>query len=573
MPEVPRSTGAALLAAVALLLTTWSLVVPVFEAPDEPAHWQYARFLHDRWSTGDWSLPHYEAGFEEANSPPLAYAAIAALAAPSELPTMVVTPNVEGGHVSLAPPRTFYNTDRDLGRYRPLRLARFVSVAMSVVTVWLCYLIGRTATGRADTGLLTALVVALLPQFSFRAGQVSNDACMTMWAAAVTLGLVRQLRLGFTWSRGLWTAVALACAYLSKISAIALVVPFAFVLGTERGPLRTRAARFAVLGLALAIVLPWTLRNIALYGDPFASGAMEQAVAHIITKRSLLSTYFLWDFPYILSLSFVGIFGWANVMMPRWIYALYAAGALTALVGLAREWAGRRLDRRLVTTLALTLAATLAIVVHINLSFTQPQGRYLFPALPAVALLVVLGLQGLPALPAQPGAIRPSTAGVVLVAGNLYALAMVVWPAYYPAVAHDLGTGSRTLGVAATAGFAFDPRDGAFVVTGPDPWWLVPIDERAERYGTIELELHASLAPAARQGCVYFSTVSRTMVDTPRRCFVWTADGKSQRVTVSMRDHPGWTGQLTHLRVDVLDDDQPPAPGARVTLERWLLHR
>ena len=42
-----------------------------------------------------------------------------------------------------------------------------------------------------------------------------------------------------------------------------------------RGSLRTRALRFAVLGLALAIVLPWTLRNITLYGDPFASGAME----------------------------------------------------------------------------------------------------------------------------------------------------------------------------------------------------------------------------------------------------------------------------------------------------------
>ena len=38
-----------LLAAAFVLFATWSLVVPINEAPDEPAHWQYARYLHDHW--------------------------------------------------------------------------------------------------------------------------------------------------------------------------------------------------------------------------------------------------------------------------------------------------------------------------------------------------------------------------------------------------------------------------------------------------------------------------------------------------------------------------------------------
>ena len=50
------------------LFAAWAFAVPVYEAPDEPAHWQYARYVRNHWS-----LPYYQAGFEEANSPPLAY--------------------------------------------------------------------------------------------------------------------------------------------------------------------------------------------------------------------------------------------------------------------------------------------------------------------------------------------------------------------------------------------------------------------------------------------------------------------------------------------------------------------
>ena len=59
----------------------WSFAVPVFESPDEPYHWQYARFLHDQRR-----LPYYDPTFVEANSPPLYYALIAVVARPTELP-------------------------------------------------------------------------------------------------------------------------------------------------------------------------------------------------------------------------------------------------------------------------------------------------------------------------------------------------------------------------------------------------------------------------------------------------------------------------------------------------------
>ncbi len=42
-----RNYGSLLLASAAILLVAWSLVVPIYEAPDEPAHWAYAQYLHE----------------------------------------------------------------------------------------------------------------------------------------------------------------------------------------------------------------------------------------------------------------------------------------------------------------------------------------------------------------------------------------------------------------------------------------------------------------------------------------------------------------------------------------------
>ena len=89
------------LLAVALfaLYAAWALLTPVFEAPDEPAHWQYARYLHDHWA-----LPRYVAGFEEANSPPLAYVLFAPFAREAGSPDMVMGVAPGGNLTSLAPP-------------------------------------------------------------------------------------------------------------------------------------------------------------------------------------------------------------------------------------------------------------------------------------------------------------------------------------------------------------------------------------------------------------------------------------------------------------------------------------
>ena len=424
-----------LLAASFLLFATWSLVVPINEAPDEPSHWQYARYLHDHWR-----LPRYQAGFEEANSPPLAYAVFAPLAADASTPEIVMARRPDGSFVSLAAPRVFMNTGEDHLRYWPQRSARLVACAISTATVLFVWRAGLAAAG-PTVGLLAALVVALLPMFAFRAGHVSNDALLGCWAAAATWGMVRLLREPFSWRVASLTSAAVGLAYMSKISAIALVPPFALalVLAEPAAQWRVRALRLSALAVAAAIIAPWTVRNLVLYGDFFASEAMRTAVAHIITDRPLLSRYFIDDFPRILTKSFIGVFGWANVLLPRLAYGPYVALFGVGLAGAAVATLRGRLHWRIAVVLAVACLGALAVVVRINLQFTQPQGRYLLPGLPAFAVLLALGLQALPTAVAR--RFSPGVLGSLLAAANVATLLFVVWPAYYPPL--DAHAGER----------------------------------------------------------------------------------------------------------------------------------
>src|SRR5262249_6707694 len=168
-----------LLLASAALMISWSFVVPVFESPDEPAHWQYARYLRV-----NRKLPFYDQFFVEANSPPLYYLAVAPLATYSDIPP-VLGWSVPEGRIMPALPRLFQNSNSDYVRYWPIRAVRLATVLISLITVLFCYLSGVEATGRESTGLLAGAFTAFLPQFTFRGMSVSNDAMVTAAHAAL----------------------------------------------------------------------------------------------------------------------------------------------------------------------------------------------------------------------------------------------------------------------------------------------------------------------------------------------------------------------------------------------------
>ena len=127
--------------------------------------------------------------------------------------------------------------------------------------------------------------------------------------------------------------------------------------------------------------------------------------------------------------SFIGLFGWMNVMMPERVYNGYLGLTVLALAGFVLAVMRRRVSIPVALLLVATCGVALAAVfVGINLGYTQAQGRYMFPALAALGTMFGIGLSTLPGW-------RPVATRVLLVTlavANGISLWKVVVPRYWP---------------------------------------------------------------------------------------------------------------------------------------------
>lgn len=420
-----RKYLAAIPLASAALMVAWSFAVPVFEGPDEPAHWQYACYLNQKRA-----LPLYGPSFVEANSPPLYYLLIAPLAVDPKLPAIGYGTEYDR-ILMLYPPRLFQNTSGDFGLYWPFRAARLVSVLISVFTIWFCALAGMEASGSPGTGLLVGGLVAFWPMFTFRGMNVSNDTLVAALSALALYLILRLIKRGFTWGIGILAALAVAGAFLGKTSAIILPVPLLLAIISEKAPRRVKLLRAGVLGAMMLITVgPWLNRNRHLYGDLLAHRAMFTAVSNLVHEHSLGSVYFRTYFPLHLIRSFIGTFGYMSLPLPAMAYLIYTIALVAAGACWIRGIWQRRIDFRLSAILISVIVLNLIVVVNINLTFTQPQGRYMLPALPAIAVLLGLGLES----GRSWSEFRTKLTLGGLAATNLIILVFLVVPAYWPPV-------------------------------------------------------------------------------------------------------------------------------------------
>ena len=456
-----RLALAAVLALYVGLAVLYSIVNPLFEAPDES--WHYGFVWHLRTGRGlpvATLSPTTPPVMQEALQPPLYYVLAAGLTwwVPTEDLSTVVEQNPAGGigrsegagatrqWVLLRPDRFPYS-----GELLGAHLARLLSVALGALTVLATWLVARElAPDRPAVWILAAALNAFVPQFLFISSAVSNDALAACTAAWGLLLAIRIARGNLTVRRTVALGLVAGLGALAKLSVLGLI-PLGLVALTpgawRSGPSRWVRHAALFLGVALAVCGWWYARNLVLYGDPLAfrtfvlaSGGTGEASFDLAGLPGELRT---------LVESSWALFGWCNVHADPWLYLVYDLLAAVALCGLpfhvasvhsARTGSNRRAepalpplsstqsgvgpsggtsDARATGGKALLPAGIAALwIVLIGGAFVRYQfylvawqGRLLFPALAAACAFLGIGLASLPL-----GRVRsPAAAGLVVV--------------------------------------------------------------------------------------------------------------------------------------------------------------
>lgn len=441
-PVVLRRMGLGLVVAIyGLLVVLYAVNVPRWNAPDEPAHFNYIRSLAERGqlpilAAGDYDHEYLErlkaARFPpqmpiealryESHQPPLYYLLGAALfraSIPFGLAGQVLVLRLLSGLLGLLLLFVAYATVRRIfpgDDWLALAVPSFMAFTPMHVAV-------NAAIGNDP---LADLILAVILWESVGILQAPNlpRACASGERephlpplSAAESGAVppsrvgkgaRGLGLSFRYQRlGLWLGLALltkTTAYAGVLVVAAAVIIAAYRQGHWRRGLRGVAGVWA---LALLVSGWWFLRNAIVYGpgDPFglqrhASVAAGQPLTGGIGVQALLR------FATITFQSFWGQFGWMGVLMDERVYTALAVLSLAAALGLVLYvlalWRGQRSltppQRAALLLLLLTLLLVATAMGQYNFtSFLQPQGRYLFPALLAIATGFVLGIRELAA--------------------------------------------------------------------------------------------------------------------------------------------------------------------------------
>lgn len=401
-----------LLAVFVAVAIGYSLIIPLFEGPDEDDHFRYAKFIADQRAL---PVQLFEPGGGIAGhqgwQPPLVYALAALVIAPIDTldyeqhlwrnyaGTFVGDPSCCGRNI-------YYHTDAENFPYTrttlAVHLARLISILFGAVTIYAAYALARELfTDNEWLALAIASVVAFNPSFLFASALVSNDAPLAAFSALALLMWARLLngRVALNAKTAALTGLILGFAILTKTTALGLVPLTMLVLlflAWRARDLRLGITTNVILVAVFALIAGWWfVRNWILYGDPLAARLVS--VSALFPRSGELTPPELFQ----ISLPWMWQTFWGGPtpgdFSPIILSALAILTAI-ALIGFTIFFF-RIPNYKLRITIFFLVAWFVVIFVaqlrFITMTTGADQGRYLFPAIPVIALIIVLGLDTL----------------------------------------------------------------------------------------------------------------------------------------------------------------------------------
>jgi hypothetical protein len=191
----------------------------------------------------------------------------------------------------------------------------------------------------------------------------------------------------------------------------------------------------------------------------------------------------------------------------------------------AADASARAAYGRVLLILIAIIAVNYLVVVRINSQFVQPQGRYMFPALPAIVVALALGLEKWPLWRRRPVTASLFTIGACA-AANAAILFLVVMPAYYPPLVEKI---SEVVTPVAADAVRVPASDARFVI--------------------FDVEGRASKPESTGAVIVGLADASNDVAER-RFPFRWLADGRRRTIYITSLMERDWQGAVVSVRVE-----------------------
>jgi hypothetical protein len=372
-----------------LLAVGYSLLMPLWEAPDEPAHYQLA-----------WHLAHYgeyasQEVIYEANQPRAFYVLgswiISALDKVDPKLTRYIRPKEYIFNIR-KPERRFEWTDQNYRFIWGAYILRWVNIAFGGIALWLNWKTFRLiAPNHPALCLAASALAALTPQYLHIMSSVNNDALGTL-AGALLFYLGIQFLVHQTTLLGLFSIIlAILLPLFTKLTvlpvsaALLLILASKWLFGFPKKGWLLYSGLLVLLGAGTFYLLfPETIQS-AFHEIQWRLFSLRK---NALTEKYIkaVSSQIVW--------TYWGKVGWLAVGLPLWVIQLLTGLGVTGMIlhvySLIRLRV-RGLQLSLWTAVWLVAVFTLLAVFRNGLTTFATQGRLLFPAIGALSLLMVAG--------------------------------------------------------------------------------------------------------------------------------------------------------------------------------------
>lgn len=390
-----------------LLATSYSLVIPAWEANDELDHVANIEYAVKHFGS---FIPIAHGRWHETHQPPLYYWIGAAWQRMLAMPAFAIhfppwrATRPENGKLIFAHDR-FDAVQR--GQAIALHKLRLLSPLLGTITVGLTVLISWMLTRNPLFTCSSSLLVVLHPKFLILSAVITNDSlAVLVGSALLLLSLCYISAQSGTWQRPLLSlgiGLAAGAAVLTKLNLlplIGLLIPTTLFL-SPHGPRQKIADSMIVLGSGLLVCGWWLMHNYVVYGDWLAVRASNDWLARQIPKTIRPVSFFnverfLNFVPRTLFQTFWYNGGWNQLVAPFAVYGVLwwlAAVSLSEAFRLRLKKTGSGLNIKHLSLLWTSALAGILTVLIIAQQTYQAEGRVAFVALPAFAALLTLGSQ------------------------------------------------------------------------------------------------------------------------------------------------------------------------------------